>query len=79
MEIPQVILTRDGRQVLNVVDMFPLPAGDVYGNLLPKLAAIHERIFEANRQLVQAFQTWERAHQGVISTMLNVIFLGSNT
>ena len=64
-DVPQVILTRDGRQILNVVDIFPLPAGEVYGNLLSKIAGIHERIFEANRQLVQAHQTWERALQGV--------------
>jgi hypothetical protein len=53
--------------VLNVVDLFWLPAGETYGNLLPKLALIHERVFEINRQLAIAFQTWSAARQPVPS------------
>lgn len=64
---PQVRLTQSGKPVLNVVDLFWLPAGETYGNLLPKVALIHERIFEINRQLETAFETWYAGHEPVPS------------
>jgi hypothetical protein len=61
--VPQIRLTRSARAILNAADLFWLPAGEEYGNLLPKLAGIHQRVFEANRQLLQAFETWGLGQQ----------------
>jgi hypothetical protein len=63
INVPRIRLTQSERPVLNVVDLFWLPAGEQYGNLVPKLAGIHQRVFETSRQLELAFNTWAQALQ----------------
>ena len=64
IDIPTIRLTQCERPILNVVDLFWLPAGEQYGNLVPKLGGIHQRVFETNRQLELAFHTWAQARHG---------------
>jgi len=64
---PQIRLTQSAPGALNAADLFWLPVGDSYGNLLTKLAWVHQRVTEINRRLSEAFAIWTAAQSEEIS------------
>ena len=67
LEAPIIRLRKSPGSPINVADLFWLPADGSYGNLLPKLMKIHQRVGEINRLLGSAFDHWSAAMSGEIS------------
>jgi len=63
----EYILIDNGKksnEQLNASLLFPLPVDTPYGNFSLKLFKIVWRLDEANRRIVEVFDTWERALDG---------------
>ena len=60
-ELPQIDIGRRHGELLNVVQMLPLPADTPFGNLLRKYAAILERLDHVNGRIQGVFESYESA------------------